>query len=181
MQENHSDCSRVGHHALVLGPSDHVRSNPAVPAQSANPAIQSDPSQDSTKPKSQCLAPGASLINERGFSEAVAARIEAPQRVLTKSVYEAKWTIFTKWCHRNQVDFRAKIADFLLNLFQDRKLRPSTVDGYRSAIADKLENLPINSSKDENLTCLLVSFHRDRLKGRRGIHSWNISFVLHIS
>ena len=51
------------------------------------------------------------------------------------------------------------VADFLMYLFQDRKLQPSTVDGYRSAIADNLENLPINVSKDENLTRLLDSFH----------------------
>ena len=31
----------------------------------------------------------------QGFSEAVAARIETPQRGSTRSVYEAKWTIFT--------------------------------------------------------------------------------------
>ena len=43
-------------------------------------------------------------------------------------------------------------------LFQDRKLQPSTIDGYRSAIADKLGNSPINISKDENLTRLLDSF-----------------------
>ena len=64
-------------------------------------------------------------------------------------------------------------------LFQDRKLQPSTIDGYRSAIADKLGNSPINISKDENLTCLLDSFHRDRPKGQRGILSWNLSLVLH--
>ena len=64
-------------------------------------------------------------------------------------------------------------------LFQDRKLQPSTIDGYRSAIADKLGNLPLNISKDENLTRLLDSFHRDRPKGRRGIPSWNLSLVLH--
>ena len=40
-------------------------------------------------------------------SEAVGARIEAPQRGSTTSVYEAKWAIFTKWCITNQVDFRA--------------------------------------------------------------------------
>ena len=51
------------------------------------------------------------------------------------------------------------VADFLRYLFQDRKLQPSTIDGYRSAIADSLENLPINVSKDENLTRLLDSFH----------------------
>ena len=64
-------------------------------------------------------------------------------------------------------------------LFQDRKLQPSTIDGYRSAIADKLGNSPTNISKDENLTRLLDSFHRDRPKGRRGIPSWNLSLVLH--
>ena len=40
-------------------------------------------------------------------------------------------------------------------------------------------NSPINISKDENLTRLLDSVHRDRPKGRRGIPSWNLSLVLH--
>ena len=53
------------------------------------------------------------------------------------------------------------------------------IDGYRSAIADKLGNTFFNVSKDENLTRLLDSFYRDRPKGRRGIPSWNLSLVLH--
>ena len=80
------------------------------------------------------------------------------------------------------MDFRAPlkaIADFLLYLFQDRKLQLGTIDGYRSAIADKLGNFPINVSKDENLTRLLNIFHTDRPKGQRGIPSWNLSLVLH--
>ena len=32
MQNNHSDCSGVTQHALVLGPSDHVQSDPTEPA-----------------------------------------------------------------------------------------------------------------------------------------------------
>ena len=43
-------------------------------------ALQSDPSQKSDKSKSPCMAPRASAIKGQGFSEAVAARIEAPQR-----------------------------------------------------------------------------------------------------
>ena len=39
------------------------------------------------------------------------------------------------------------VADFLMYLFQDRKLQLSTIDGYRSAIADKLGNSPINITK----------------------------------
>ena len=180
MQQDHSDCTRVAQHALVLGSSGNVQSDPLVsaqPAQSGVSTIQPDPAQEPVKPEPTCLAPRATAIKEQGFSEAVAARIEAPQRGSTRSVYEAKW------CLSNQVDFRAPplkaIADFLLHLFQDRKWQPGTIDGYRSAIADNLGNSTINVSKDENLICLLDSFHRDRPKGRRGIPSWYLSLVLH--
>ena len=37
MQENHSDCSGVAQHALLLGSSGHVQPNPTEPAQSAQP------------------------------------------------------------------------------------------------------------------------------------------------
>ena len=186
LQQNNSDCTRVAQHALVLGPCSNVKTDPSVSAQHTQPsvsAIQPGPSQEPVESEPICLAPRASAIKEQGFSEAVAAQIEAPQRGSTRSVYEAKWTIFTKWCLSNQVYFRAPplkaIADFLLHLFQDKKLQPGTIDDYRSAIADKLGNATINVSKDENLTRLLDSFHRDRPKGRRGIPSWNLSLVLH--
>ena len=186
MQQSHSDCTGVAYHPLVQGSSGHVQSNPTVSAHLArltDSTIQPDLSQESGEPESACLAPRASAIKEQGFSEAVAERIETAQRGSTRSVYEAKWTIFTNWCHCNQVDFRAppikSIADFLLYLFQDRKLQPSTINGYRSAIADKLGNSSVNVSKDENLTYLLDSFHRGRPKGRRGMPSCNLSLVLH--
>ena len=181
--KTHSDCPGVAQHALVLGLGEHVQPSSPQPAQSANTALQSDPSQKSDRSKSPCLAPRASKIKEQGFSEAVAARIEAPQRRSTRSVCEAKWTIFAKWCDANQVDFRSppvkSVADFLMYLFEDKKLQPSTIDGYRSAIADKLGDTSVSISKDDNLTRLLESFHRDRPKGWRGIPSWNLSLVLH--
>ena len=72
-----------------------------------------------------------------------------------------------------------QIADFLIYLFQERKLQSSTTDGYRTAIADMVGNSSVKISKEDNLTRLLDSFHRDRPKGRRGIPSWNLSLVLH--
>ena len=69
IQENHSDCSGVAHHALVLGSSGYCHPNATEPAQSAQPVdttFQSDPSQKSDKT-------GASAFEEQGFAEAVAA------------------------------------------------------------------------------------------------------------
>ena len=101
----------------------------------------------------------------------------------TRLVYEAKCAVIVQWCKVQQVDFHSpsveQIADFLLHLFQDEKLQPSTIEGYRSAIADKVGNFTVNISKTENLNRLLDSFHRDRPKGRQGIPSWNQSLVLH--
>ena len=186
LQETNSHCTGLAQHGLVLGSGGDVQPNSLATssdAQSLDSAIQSDHPQEPVKPKPSCMAPRATFIKKQGFSQAVAARIEAPQRGSTRAVYEAKWTVFKKWCLVSQVDFKSpplkSIADFLLYLFQDRKLQPGTIEGYRSAIADELGNSPTNISKDENLTRLLDSFHRDRPKGRRGVPSWNLSLVLH--
>ena len=76
------------------------------------------------------------------------------------------------------MDFRLpstkQIKDFFLFLFQERHLQPSTIDGYRTAIADKIGN----DKEDENLTRLLDSFHRDKHKGK-SVPTWNFSSVLH--
>ena len=86
---------------------------------------------------------------------------------------KSKWAIFVKWCDSNEVDFRSpsvnQIADFLLHLFKERKLQPSTIEGYRTAIQDMVGNNKLNINKDENLTHLLDRFHRDKPKGRRGV------------
>ena len=178
--------SRMAKHALVLGPSEPVRSDSlqASPGtRSSDSTFQRDDSQESRKPQSSCLAPRSLTIQERGFSDDVAARIEAPQRSSTRAVYKSKWAIFVKWCQSYEVDFRApsvnQIADFLLHLFKERNLQPSTIEGYRTAIADMVGNDRINISTNDNLTRLLDSFHRDRPKGRRGVPSWNLSLVLH--
>ena len=71
------------------------------------------------------------------------------------------------------------IADFLLYLFQDRKLQPGTIDGYRSAIADKLGIPPLMSARMRiSLVSWIASTETDpRVRG--GIPSWNLSLVLH--
>ena len=123
LQQANPDCTEVAQHALVLGSGGHVQSDSTVSAQHTQlgvSTIQPGPSQEPSKSEPACLAPRASAIKEQRFSEAMAARIEAPQRGSTRSVCEAKWAIFTKWCLSNQVDFRAPplkaIADFLLAL-----------------------------------------------------------------
>ena len=186
LQESDHNSPGLAQHAMVLGSSGTISPDPTVPTQPSRPsnsAIQQGSSQQPNQPKPSRMAPRAEAIKEQGFSSPVASRIEAPQRSSTRTVYEAKWSVFVRWCETSQVDFRTpsvkQIADFLLHLFQEKNLQPSTIEGYRSATADKLDNVSFNVSRDENVTRLLDSFHRDRPKGRRGVPSWNLSLVLH--
>ena len=186
IQQGHSHCTRVAQHAMVLGSGQHVSTDSPKSTESREPidsTLQPVSSQGPSQSESACMAPRAFAIQQAGFSEEVATRIEAPQRRSTRAIYESKWSVFVRWCEEHKVDFRSpsikQIADFLLYLFQEKHLQPSTIDGYRTAISDKLGNGRVNIGKDENLTRLLDSFHRDKPKGRRGVPSWNLSLVLH--
>ena len=101
------------------------------------------------------MAPGASAVEEQGFSEAVTARIEAPQWGSTRSVYEAKWTFCYKWCITNQVSLRAppvkSVADFLMYLMYSTRDRPAGGDTGRLFLtfggpvcADRISYCPLD-------------------------------------
>ena len=143
LSQDDPHCPGLAKHALVLGSGESIGSDSLQAASSERPgdlALQQASSQEPQQPQSPCLAPRISSIRKHGFSDEVAARIEAPQRESTRAVYKSKWTIFTKWCESHEVDFRSpsvnQIADFLLYLFKERNLQPSTIEGYRTAIAD---------------------------------------------
>ena len=121
-------------------------------------------------------------LQEQGFSVEVAERIAAPQRSSTRTIYKSKWALFEKWCRENSVDFSTpsvkQVSDFFMYLYQDLNRRPSTIDGYRTAIVDTLGPTGQHIAQSSDLHRLLSSFHRDRLKSSRNLHKWNLSVVL---
>ena len=63
-------------------------------------------------------------------------------------------------------------------LYQDLNRRPSTIDGYRTAIVDTLGLTAHHIAHNADLHRLLSSFHRDRPKSSRNLPKWNLSVVL---
>ena len=116
------------------------------------------------------------------FSASVENRVRAPQRQSSRAVYSARWSLFRTWCEENQVDVSSpsipRIADFLLYLFESKNLKPATITGYRTAIADGLGSDGQAVSSSRELNRLLASFYRDRPRVDRGIPSWDLSLVL---
>ena len=63
-------------------------------------------------------------------------------------------------------------------LYQDLNRRPSTIDGYRTAIVDTLGPAGHHISQNSDLNRLLTSFHWDCPKSSRNLPKWNLSVVL---
>ena len=73
---------------------------------------------------------------------------------------------------------RNKSQIFFMYLYQDLNRRPSTIDGYRTAIVDTLGPTAQHIAHNADLHRLLSSFHRDRPKSSRNLPKWNLSVVL---
>ena len=140
---DHCNSPRLARDALVLGPSAALNRD-LTSATGVNNSSQTVPqlcvSQQSTTSQPPCLVSRSGQLQEQGFSVDVARRTAAPQRSSTRTIYESKWTLFQKWCRENSVDFSTpsvkQVSDFFMYLYQDLNKRPSTIDGYRTAIVD---------------------------------------------
>ena len=98
-------------------------------------------------------------------------------------IYQSKWKVFRDWCSDKDIDFRqpstAQVAEFLLSLFEEKKLCPKTIEGYRTAIAGALKHTSDHDfGADQSLSALLRSFNRDRPRDPSRIPEWDLSFVL---
>ena len=183
--QGHCDSTRVAGDALVLGSGGIVSQDSteaSSSAQSPEATLQSQISQESGVSEPPCVVSGLFQEGQGGFSVEVADRIKAPQRESSRRVYDSRWAIFQKWAQENQVDVSKptipQIADFFNHLFIDKNLKPRTIAGYRTSVADGLGSAGQMVSQSLDLNCLIASFHRDRPSANRSIPNWDLSLVL---
>ena len=182
---DHRNSPRLARDALVLGPSAALNRDPTATPSVNNPTQtvpQAGVPQQPPAPEPPRLVSRSGQLQEQGFSMEVAERVAAPQRSSTRTIYKSKWALFEKWCRENSVDFSTpsvkQISDFFMYLYQDLNRRPSTIDGYRTAIVDTLGPTAQHIAHNADLQWLLSSFHRDRPKSSRNLPKWNLSVVL---
>ena len=169
----------------TLGPVSGQPQGSTTNPKSAKPARRQNPaSQSGGPPPSRVEALSRSIV-KRGFSKKAASLIAQAKRPSTSKVYDAKWTVFTDWCHRRKIDplhpSLGKVADFLVFLFEEKHCRPSTIKGYRSALSNTLKfghGRGKDIGSDPRLSELIRNFERSRPAMRTVVPRWNLSCVL---
>ena len=72
-----------------------------------------------------------------------------------------------------------QVANYFFNhLFTDKNLKPRTIVGYRTSVADGLSSSGQIISQSLDLNLLIASFHRDRPSASRANPTWDLSLVL---
>jgi len=181
-----SDCTPVVGSAVVPGP---VRSTgrlstgyPPSGRSTVSASISRIPREAGHAPPSRLEAIQEGCIAE-GFSQQVADRIPRSVRPSSSSIYASRWKIFCDWCVGRQIDpVEAPvtiIADFLLYLFKDKGLSPSTVSGYKSAIANVFSSHGRGDiGADRTLSALLRGFYIEKPRSKSLFPQWNLALVL---
>ena len=81
------------------------------------------------------------------------------------------------------MDFRnpsiGNIWNFFWYIFHDLNRCPSTIEGYRTTIADTFGDSNPHISSNTDIARLISSFYRDKPKHSRSLPKWNLSLVLH--
>ena len=83
------------------------------------------------------------VVTNAGISEEVAQFLTSSWRKSTSGQYKSVWKSWTTWCEAQGLDYAtlsiAKLLDYLLFLFTERKLSWSSIGVHRSAISSLLQ------------------------------------------
>ena len=144
--------------------------------------------QQHLSPKPRCFTtPRLALIKQhlktQGFSQQTANSITKRCRPTTNKLYETKWQIFTRWCHREKINplkiTKQQLANFFSYLHDDLHKGHSAILGYKAVINSTIK---LCKSRDicnnYHLESLLRSYKLEKPSTDKTIPKWNLNLVL---
>ena len=121
-------------------------------------------------------------ITDKKFSQNIPDFVSKSRETSTQKVYDAKWIVYSNWCHRKKVNpvsaHLTVIADFLIYLFSEKKYQISTIKGYRSVISNTLKFKTGNRIGSNPVFSELRSFELQQPVQRSPISKWDLSWFL---
>ena len=180
----HSDSSMLGKSPVL---SSAVVSAGCSSDQTSLVAGSSDPTSFSSgNIQPACLVVLQGGLEKAGFSKRSAERVCAAKRASTQSLYNYRWNAWMDWCLEREMDpmdpidpSEMVLADFLIFLFEEKKLAPVSVLGYRSAISSTLKHLfSVDFSSDPVLSDIIKSMELEKPVVSKVVPHWDLSLVL---
>ncbi|CAC5388245.1 Probable 18S rRNA (guanine-N(7))-methyltransferase,18S rRNA (guanine-N(7))-methyltransferase RID2 [Mytilus coruscus] len=179
---NFTDSANVAETVVVQStsqPVNRLSNTTACPTKSIKSKWNS--SSKSKCSKSCSLESVKRSYTAKGFSPKIASIISNARKQSTQTVYNARLKLFDSWCQERSINPSTstvpEIAEFLMFLHTVKNCKPSTLAGYKSAIA------LIHSSKDRisinmDLSNLIKGLYNINPPIRQLAPNWDLSLVL---
>ena len=166
-----------------------VASLSSAPSQAASPSglasttVHGLTPPTSGVPEPSCVSAIKLCLTRQGFSASVVDRICHSRRASTLGVYAGKWTVFERWCTAHQfspLDLPPpRLCDFFEYLFDELRLQPVTIRGYRSAIARVYRLCGFyDCGKHELISAVMTNFDLKRPRHSTLFPKWSLDVVL---
>ena len=184
--QNSSYCSCLTSMSLVLRgvTTTSISSNSSsAPSKFTNTSKRKTPTSKSPNFCTSRLGVIKQSIRDIKFSQNFADFVSKSRRASTQKAYDAKWVVYSVWCHRKKVNPVSAplivIADFLIYLFSEKKCQISTIKGYRSMISNTLKSKTGNRvGSNPVFSELIRSFELQRSVQRSLTPKWDLSWIL---
>lgn len=181
-----SHCPMVAKTGLVprnSGTADSNASGTAVEGGYNLTTSQSFPSQRPSDIIPNCLEIVKAGWVEKGIPEQSAQRAAEARRASTRSTYDARLRFFFEWCSKQNLDpLQTSVGElslFFNYLFEEKKLKVSTISGYRAAISAVHPGWEgVSVGKHKLLSDMMRSFGVTRPPVRKLCPAWNLPLVL---
>ena len=183
--QDDSNCPVVATEGVVSGPSvPSVRTSKDSSSQ-AGPSFTAPSKGQTQKPPHASvsrLETMQGLAKHKDLSKIVSKAIFESRRPSTNNLYQRRWATYVAWCRSRKLSASRptinSICEFLIFLFEEKKLAVDTIRCYRSTLHSVLRHTGIKINKNEDVKDVIRSLKlRAPIKNPRVVH-WNLDVVL---
>ena len=175
--------SLVATEALVQRSSGPSAGLPETYSKKTRPTVSKENSSRLAKHvQTSRLAVIRQALRKKCFSSRASLLIASARRQSTRTVYDAKWRVHSDRCVRRKMDpidpSPQRIADFLIYLFDVKKLKVATIKGYRSMLSHTLSFRKSTACAEPMISELIRAFEIRRPVTRSLAPKWDLACVL---
>ena len=182
---NHSYSSVLAAEGVVPGPSGTSPGTSSPSAGEVEPPAATSRllvSSTSIRASTSCVETIRRFARASGLSARMARRLGSSRRASSIASYQCKWSLYRRWCwekgHSVSNLSVAKVADYLLWLWESKGLSLSSVKAHRSMLSTVFRFKLPELSEHHALRDLFRSFAVERPRVPLIPPSWDLDIVL---
>ena len=123
-----------------------------------------------------------SFVRHKKLSSKVSKYIYEARGSNTNYLYQQRWATFVSWCRARKLSASrpsiSSICEFLIYLFEEKKMAVGTIRGYRCTLHSVLRHNGLRINTDEDISDVIKAFKIKAPNRPNRVVHWNLDVLL---